>query len=116
MRNRYIGHSAGLDRRATEAHGEGKVSMETTTRILLACAATLAWGTANPSFADDDSSRVEARQGAREGKEEAREGARDGRQEARGDGPRDRREAKEDARDGRKGAREEGREDRQDAR
>ena len=77
--------------------------------------------------ADEDLSRSEARQEAREGrqdarqdgregKQDARQEGREGRQDARGEGPAERQDARQEAREGRQDGRQGAREGRQDAR
>ena len=73
-------------------------------------------GAEEPEVADEDLSRPEARQGAREGEQDARHEAREGRRDARGEGPEARGEARREGREGRQDARQSGREGRREAR
>ena len=83
----------------------------------LAVSAPLAFAQAEAAIpADEDLTRPEARQDAREGKQGARQDAREGRQDARGEGPSGRQDARQDAREGRQDARQSGREGRREAR
>ena len=54
---------------------------------------------------EEDLSRPEARQEAREGKQDARQDGREGRQDARGEGPEARQDARQSGREGRRRAR-----------
>jgi hypothetical protein len=71
---------------------------------------------ADDEVAEEDLSRAEARQEAREGKQDTRQEAREGRQDARFEGPEARQDARQKARDGRQDTRQEAREGRRGAR